>query len=77
MSTSADNTDIEMVIRSWERAVQSGDMDGILANHSESVLMFDSQDLRITAGDKVAFAPEAQRQMGDCARAPLCSPQTQ
>ena len=41
MMTSADEADIESVIRSWERAIQSGDMDGILANHSESVLMFD------------------------------------
>lgn len=86
--TSADKSDIESVIRSWERAIQSGDMDGILANHSESVLMFDVpeplqsegldayrrtwelffrygapdrevfvlEDLRITAGDTVAFA---------------------
>lgn len=86
--TSADISDIESVIRSWERAIQRGDMDGILANHSESVLMFDVPEplqsvgldeyrktwelffrygapnrevfvleaLRITAGDKVAFA---------------------
>lgn len=29
------------LIRSWERAIQAGDMDGILAHHSEELLMFD------------------------------------
>ncbi|GAB4319912.1 MAG: nuclear transport factor 2 family protein [Candidatus Zixiibacteriota bacterium] len=80
--------DIRGLIRAWERAVQNGDMDGILAHHSESVLMFDVpgplqsegiddyrktwelffrhgapsrevfviEDLRITAGEEVAFA---------------------
>ncbi|CDM65883.1 YybH family protein [Pyrinomonas methylaliphatogenes] len=88
MDTNAEKSDIERVIRSWERAIQRGDMEGILANHSESVLMFDVpeplqsegldayrktwelffrygapdrevfvlEDLRITAGDTVAFA---------------------
>jgi len=32
---------IRAVIRSWERAVQSGDIGGILANHTDDVLMFD------------------------------------
>ena len=41
MDTNAEKSDIERVIRSWERAIQRGDMEGILANHSESVLMFD------------------------------------
>jgi ketosteroid isomerase-like protein len=42
--TSADEADIESVICYWERAIQSGDMDGILANHSDSVLMFDGPE---------------------------------
>jgi uncharacterized protein (TIGR02246 family) len=33
--------EIQSLIRSWERAIQAGDMDGILAHHSEDVLMFD------------------------------------
>lgn len=33
--------EIRSVIRAWERAIQNGDMDSILAHHSESVLMFD------------------------------------
>jgi len=33
--------EIRNLIRSWERAIQAGDMDGILANHSEELLMFD------------------------------------
>ena len=80
--------DIQNLITSWERAIQNGDMDGILAHHSESVLMFDVpeplqlvgiddyrkqweiffrygtpskdvfviEDLKITAGEEVAFA---------------------
>ena len=32
---------IRAVIRSWERAVQSGDIGGILANHTDDILMFD------------------------------------
>lgn len=102
MVTSADKADIESVIRSWERAIQSGEMDGILANHSESVLMFDVpeplqsvgldeyrktwelffrygapngevfvlEDLRITAGDKVAFATALLRIGGSSE--PMC-----
>jgi len=88
MNTKSHEEDIQRLIRSWERAIQSGDMDGILAHHSESVLMFDVpeplqsvgiedyrktwelfyrygapsrelfviEDLRVTAGDEVAFA---------------------
>lgn len=41
MNTKSHQEDIQSVIRSWERAIQRGDMDGILANHSKSVLMFD------------------------------------
>ncbi len=88
MNTKSHEEDIQSLIRSWERAIQNGDMDGILAHHSESVLMFDVpeplqsvgiedyrktwelffrygapsqelfviEDLRVTAGDEVAFA---------------------
>jgi ketosteroid isomerase-like protein len=33
--------DIVAVIRSWEKAVQQGDIEAILANHTNDVLMFD------------------------------------
>jgi ketosteroid isomerase-like protein len=88
MDTKSHEEDIRSLIRAWERAIQNGDMDGILAHHSESVLMFDVpeplqslgiddyrktwevffrygapsqdvfaiEDLRITAGEEVAFA---------------------
>lgn len=80
--------DIRVLIRAWEHAIQAGDTAGILAHHSEDVLMFDVpeplqsvgidayrrtwelfyrygqpsqdvfviEDLRITAGNEVAFA---------------------
>jgi ketosteroid isomerase-like protein len=41
MKTKTHEEDIRSLIRVWERAIQNGDMDGILAHHSESVLMFD------------------------------------
>lgn len=41
MSQKSQEKDVLSLIRSWERAIQNGDMDGILAHHSESVLMFD------------------------------------
>lgn len=41
MNNNSHEEDIQSLIRSWERAIQHGDMDGILAHHSESVLMFD------------------------------------
>lgn len=88
MSMKSHEEGIQSLIRSWEQAIQNGDIDGILAHHSESVLMFDVpeplqsvgiedyrktwelffrygtpnqevfviEDLRITAGDEVAFA---------------------
>lgn len=102
MNRSSDMSDIERVIRSWERAIQNGYMDGILANHAESVLMFDVpeplqsvgleeyrktwelffrygapspqafviEDLRITAGDNVAFATALLRIGGSSG--PVC-----
>lgn len=36
-----DNDEILAVIRSWEKAIQAGDMKGILANHTADILMFD------------------------------------
>jgi len=33
--------EIRSLVRSWEHAIQTGDIDGILAHHSEDVLMFD------------------------------------
>jgi ketosteroid isomerase-like protein len=80
--------DVIKVIRSWEKAIQSGDIEGIVANHSENILMFDVpeplqaqgtdeylktwklfyeygkpgpdvfaiEDLKVTAGEDVAFA---------------------
>jgi ketosteroid isomerase-like protein len=29
------------LIRRWERAIQAGDLDGILAHHTEDIVMFD------------------------------------
>lgn len=34
-------TEINALIRCWERAIQAGDQDGILARHTEDVVMFD------------------------------------
>jgi len=33
--------EIRSLVRSWEHAIQTCDIDGILAHHSEDVLMFD------------------------------------
>jgi ketosteroid isomerase-like protein len=33
--------EIEQVIRTWEKAIQSGDVEVILENHTQDVLMFD------------------------------------
>ncbi len=38
---SADDNEIRAVIRSWEAAIQAGDMENILANHTADILMFD------------------------------------
>lgn len=32
---------IRAVIRQWEKSIQDGDMTGILASHTEDILMFD------------------------------------
>ncbi|MFA0812513.1 YybH family protein [Microbulbifer epialgicus] len=36
-----DEVQIREVIDLWEKAIQTGDMKGILANHTEDILMFD------------------------------------
>lgn len=36
-----DSGEIRTVISLWEKAIQTGDMKGILANHAEDILMFD------------------------------------
>lgn len=36
-----DDEQVRTVIRSWEKAIQTGDMTTILANHTEDILMFD------------------------------------
>jgi ketosteroid isomerase-like protein len=36
-----DDNEIGIVIRSWEQAIQQGDVEGILANHTRDILMFD------------------------------------
>jgi len=41
MEMTSHEEDIEALIRAWEHAIQTGDMDAILAHHSEDVLMFD------------------------------------
>lgn len=93
---------VRNVIRHWEKAVQAGEMKGILANHAKDVLMFDVpeplqskgiaayrrtwklffsygspgddvfviEDLRITAGQDVAFATGLLRIGGS--KKPVC-----
>jgi uncharacterized protein (TIGR02246 family) len=36
-----DETQIRSLIERWARAVHDGDMDGVLADHSEDIVMFD------------------------------------
>lgn len=94
--------EIVSLIRRWERAVQAGDMTGILADHAEDIVMFDVpeplqslgleayrktwdlfyqygqpspdlfviEDLRVTAGEDVAFASGLLRIGGSAA--PVC-----
>lgn len=33
--------EVTALIRRWERAIQAGDLDGILARHTEDIVMFD------------------------------------
>jgi len=94
--------EVTALIRRWERAVQAGDLDGILASHTEDVVMFDVpeplqslgldayrrtwelffrygtpgpevfvvENLRVTAGEDVAFATGLLRIGGSAA--PVC-----
>jgi len=41
MEMTSHEEEIRSLVRSWEHAIQTGDMDGILAHHSEDVLMYD------------------------------------
>lgn len=36
-----DNQDVRKLIEGWAEAVHSGDMSGVLADHSEDIVMFD------------------------------------
>lgn len=38
---SNDETEIRALIERWATAVQAGDIDGVLENHSEEIVMFD------------------------------------
>lgn len=40
-SPASPETEIRALIHDWERAIQRGDMDAILARHTEDVAMFD------------------------------------
>jgi len=35
------SVEVTSLIRRWERAIQAGDMEGILADHGEDIVMFD------------------------------------
>lgn len=101
--TSVDTVaEVKALIRRWERAIQVGDLEGILADHDDDILMFDVpeplqslglaayrktwdlfyrygapspdlfviEDLRVTAGERVAFASGLLRIGGSTA--PVC-----
>ena len=36
-----DKNQVRKVIRQWEKAIQAGDMNAILVNHTKDILMFD------------------------------------
>ncbi len=87
MANNSDETPIRTLVENWARAVREGDMENILAHHTDDVVMFDVppplqskgmaaykktwdlffkyspggegsfniDDLKITAGDTVAF----------------------
>jgi uncharacterized protein (TIGR02246 family) len=40
-STAPAETEIRMLIRNWELAIQTGDMDAILAHHADDIVMFE------------------------------------
>jgi ketosteroid isomerase-like protein len=35
------SVEVTSLIRRWERAIQAGDMEGIIADHGEDIVMFD------------------------------------
>ena len=41
MPQSADETQIRALIERWAKAVHAGDMDGVLADHTDDIVMFD------------------------------------
>jgi ketosteroid isomerase-like protein len=41
MSSNSNKKQIRKVIESWATAIRAGDMEGILANHTKDILMFD------------------------------------
>jgi uncharacterized protein (TIGR02246 family) len=41
MSQSADETAIRTLVENWAKAVRAKDMDGVLAHHTDDVVMFD------------------------------------
>lgn len=41
MTKQTDETQIREVVKKWEKAVCDHDMDGVLANHTKDVVMFD------------------------------------
>jgi ketosteroid isomerase-like protein len=47
----SDTTQIQTLIERWAKAVHSGDLDGVLADHSDDIVSLD-----VVAGADVAFA---------------------
>lgn len=41
MSAEKNETEIRELIENWTKAIRASDMEGILANHSEDIVMFD------------------------------------
>jgi ketosteroid isomerase-like protein len=41
MSNNSNKKQIRKIIESWATAIRAGDMEGILANHTNDILMFD------------------------------------
>ncbi len=102
MNNNSNEKQIRELIKSWELAIQSGDIKRILANHTKDILMFDVpeplrskgraaykktwglffeygtpsknvfviEDLKITAGEDVAFATGLLRIGGS--KKPIC-----
>ena len=41
MTEAADETEIRALLETWAQAVRDGDLDNILANHTDDIVMFD------------------------------------